>query len=276
MNLNGKIEMANAIVQSWAPDYYDTLKHSLMLGDIFKSDYEGIIKKRGDTVKVNVMNLEEAETLTNDKTKFNSTKIGLTQYELKINRQTVHAVDITDLADLQSESYMEKLKTEMGFKIMSKMEKEIKAGLIASIPVGNIFNPANAGKMAKADLVEARKRMGKKLIGPNRFSIQSVDYYSDLISDSVLSSTDFIEGHTLTSQKLPNVLGFKHVEHNLLSDKTGIFADPSGFHVAIQRGMNLQVTSKLANNELAFMVVADIVWDYKAFDTERLFMIKEA
>lgn len=273
MNLNGKLEMANAIVTSWAPDFYDTLAAGQMLADVFKSQYEGIIQQKGDKVKVNAMNLAAAETLANDKTKFNSTKIGLTQYELTINRQTVHAVDITNLADLQSESYMEELKKKMAEKIGEKMEQEIYAAVKAAIPVGNKLTVASAGKLTKADLVAMRKAMGKKFIGPNRYALHSVDYYSDLISDSVLSSSDFVAGNSLTSQKLQNILGFKHAEHNALADLSSLFFDPSGFHVAIQRGMNVSVVDKKSANELSFMVVADIVWDCNAFDTNRLFQI---
>lgn len=274
MNVNGKLDMANIIVTSWAPKFYDTLKNQLMLVDIFRSEYEGIITARGDKVKVNSMNLQAAETLQGDKTKFRSSPIGLTQYELQVNRQTVHAVDITNLADLQSESYMEKLKAEMAFQIMLKMELETYAYYKSVVPAGNKLTVATAGKYAKADIVAQRKVMGKKKISPfNRYNILSVDYYSDAIADSVLSSGDFVAGQSLTSQKLPNVLGFKHAEHNILDDLSGISFDPSGLHTVIQKGLNISVVDKKASNELAFMVVADIVWDVKEFDTNRLFQI---
>lgn len=277
MNVNDKLAMANLIVTSWSPKFYDTLKNQLMLVDVFRSEYEGIIKARGDKVKVNSMNLAAAETLHNDKTKFKSSPIGLTQYELQVNRQTVHAVDITNLADLQSESYMEKLKSEMAYQIFLKMEQEVYAFYKAKVPVGNKLTVATAGKYTKADIVAQRKAMGKKKISPfNRYNILSVDYYSDAISDSVLSSSDFVPGQSLTSQKLPNVLGFKHAEHNILDDLTGISFDPSGLHTVIQKGINISVVDKKSANELAFMVVADIVWDVKEFDTERLFSIGEA
>jgi hypothetical protein len=268
-----KLEAANMIVTSWAPKFYDTLKNQLMLIDLFRSEYEGIIQQRGDKVKVNSMNLAAAETLEGDNVKFKSSKIGTTQYELTVNRQTVHAVDITNLADLQSESYMEKLMSEMTYQIFLKMEKEAYAKIKSVIPAGNKKTVATGGKYAKADMVASRKAMSKKLIGPNRWNLLSVDYYSDAISDSIISSADFVSGQSLSSQKVPNILGFKTLEHNILDDLSGLFFDPSAFHTVIQKGLNVSVVDKKSSNELAFMVVADIVWDMKEFDTERLFQI---
>lgn len=274
--MNDKLALANIIVQSYASKFYDTLKNQLLLVDVFRSEYEGEIKARGDKVIVNSMNLQEAETLENDSTKFKSSKIGLTKYELTVNKQTVHAVDITNLADLQSESYMEKLKTEMAYQIFLKMEKQAYAYLKSKIPTSGVSNKittTGSNVFAKADFVKMRKAMGKKLIGPNRWFMAGVDFYSDAIADSIISSADFVSGQSLTSQKIPNIMGFKSVEHNLLDDYSGLFFDPSGFHTVIQRGLNIEVVSKKANNELAFMVVADIVWDMKEFDTSRLFQI---
>jgi hypothetical protein len=272
--VNDKLAMANLIVTSWAPKFYNTLQNNLMLVDAFRSEYEGIIQQRGDKVKVNSMNLAAAETLEGDSTKFKSTKIGLTQYELTVNRQTVHAVDITNLADLQSESYMEKLREQMAYQIFLKMEKEVYAYYKSKVPAGNKLTTTTANVYAKADIIKQRKAMSKKLIGPgNRWNLLSVDFHSDALGDSVLSSNVFVPGQSLMSQNVPNVLGFKHVEHNILDDLSGIFFDPSGFHTVIQKGLNIKVVDKAGSNDLAFMVVADIVWDMKEFDVNRIFQI---
>lgn len=276
MNVNDKLAMANLIATSQSKKFYETLKNQLMLVDIFRSEYEGEIKARGDKVKVNAMNLQAAETLHNDKQKFNSTPIGLTQYELAVNRQTVHAVEITNLADLQSDAYMEKLQKEMAYQIFLKMEKDVLAFYLSKVPAGNKLTVTTPTKYGKADIVKQRKAFGKKLIDPNnRYNILDVNYYSEAIADGTLSSSDFVQGQSLTSQKLPNVLGFKHAEHNILADNSGISFDPSGLHTVVQKGINIEVVSKKAANELAFMVVADIVWDVKEFDVNRLFSIGE-
>lgn len=273
-NMNGKLDMANLIVTTWAPKFYETLKNQLMLADIFRSEYTGILTQRGDKVKVNSMNLQAAETLTNDKTKFKSTPIGLTQYELQVNRQTVHAVDITDLAALQSEPFMDKLKQEMTYQIMLKIEQEVYAYYKTVVPSGNKKTVASASAYAKVDLINSRRAMSKaKIPMGNRWNILSVDYYSDALDSTVLTSSDFVDGRPLSTQNVASLLGFKSVEHNILDDDTGIFFDPSGLHTVIQRGLNMQVVSKVSNNELAFMVVGDIVWDIKEFDVNRLFQI---
>lgn len=273
-NVNGKLDMANIIVQSWAPQFYDTLKSQLMLAEIFRSEYEGIIKQRGDTVKVNSMNLQAAQTLTNDKTKFDSTPIGFTQYVLTVNRQTVHAVDITNLADLQSEEYMSKLKEEMTYQILLKIEQEVYAYYKSKVPAGNKLTVTAASDYAAVDIGKQRVAMSKKKIPlVNRWNILSPDYYGDALMKSQITSGDYVNGKPILEANVPNILGFKHIEHNILDDDSGIFFHPSGLHTVIQRGINMEVVSKKASNELGFMVVADIVWDMKEFDVNRLFQI---
>jgi hypothetical protein len=274
MNVNGKLDLANIIVTTWAPSFYDTLKNKLMLVDIFRSEYEGVISKRGDKVKVNSMNLAAAETLTNDKTKFKSTALGFTQYELTVNRQTVHAVDITDLAALQSESFMEKLRSEMAYQIMLKMEQETYEYYKSVVPAGNKLTVTSASDYAAIDIGKQRTAMSKKKIAlDGRYNILSPDYYGDLLGKSQITSSDYVEGRPFQDQVIPKILNFKTAEHDLLTDDTGIFFHASGLHTVVQRGLNMQVVSKVSNNELAFMVVADIVWDLKEFDTNRLFQI---
>lgn len=273
-NVNGKLEMANIIVESWAPSFYDTLKYGLQLGQIFKSEYEGVIKQRGDTVHVHAMNLAAAQTLTDDKTKFDSTKVSFTRYDLKVNRQTVHAIDITNLADLQSEAYMEKMKTEMSYQIMLKIEKELIEAYLGAVPAGNKKTVAAASDYSAVDIGNQRRAVRKALLpADNLYNILSVDYYSDALGKSTITSGDYVTDRPLEENKIPSILGFKHLEHNLLADDYGIFFHPSGFHFVMQQGINMQVVSKVSNNELAFMVVADTVWDCKAFDANRLFQI---
>jgi hypothetical protein len=272
--MNGKLEMANLIVTNYASKFYDTLKNQLMLAEIFRSEHEGDIKSRGDKVQVNYMNLASAQTLTDDKLKFQSSGITIGKYELTVNRQTVHAVDITNLADLQSESYMAKLQEEMTHKIYLKMEQEVLAYYLSQVPAGNIKTVAAASDYANIDISNSRRAMGKlKIPKTNRWNILSVDYYSDALNKTVLTSSDYVAGTPIMSAIVPSVHGFKNVEHDLLADDTGIYFHPSGLHTVIQKGLNIEVVSKKSNNELSFMIVADIVWDMKAFDVNRLFKI---
>jgi hypothetical protein len=201
-NVNGKADLANLIQTTWSKRFYESLKNKMQLASLFSRDYEGEIKAMGDTVKVNTITVAAAETLTSDKDKFKASKIVVAQKSLTVNRRTVHAVEITDLAQLQSIPFMEQLKSEMTYQVMLKMEQEVLAEIRAN---ATTYAIATSGTYVKDDLIDARSKAASLLWGnlPDRYSAIGIGYYGDLLKSSVLTSTDFIDGRPLLDQKLP-------------------------------------------------------------------------
>lgn len=274
-NANGKEDFLSLIKAVWAPQFYSKLKNDLILANLFSRDYEGEIKAKGDTVKVNQISVGSAETLSNDKVQFSSQKVVVTPFELTVNRQTVHAVEISNLALLQSEEFMQELMKEMTYEIMFKMESEIIA--YYNSQVTNVINPTAASDFAAVDIAKIRTAQSKaKLPMTDRYTVLSPDYYGDLLTKNQIISSDFVDGRPFQDQKLPTLLGNKVFEHNALATDTGMSFHKSALQLAMQKELSFDIVNLKSNNKLAQMVVCDIVWDMKMFDKDRAWKLKEA
>ncbi len=267
-NLNGKADLQNLIPQVWSTRFYESLKNNLVLAALFSSEYEGEIQSRGDTVKVNQITVPAAETLTDDKTKFKSSPITVNQFTLEINRQTVHAVEITNLALLQSEAFMEELRKEMTYQLYLKMEQELLE--VYDAAVSQTLTTTAASDFAAIDIAKARAAFGRaKIPFGDRYMVLSPEYYSDLLTKNQIISTDFVNTKPILDQTVPNVLGFGIVESNVLATDTGRAFHKSVLQLAMQRSLNLAVLDQKVNNKLSYSVVADFVWDCKVFEAAR-------
>lgn len=276
-NQNGKADLINLIQTVWAPSYYKKLREDLILAALFEREYEGIIAARGDKVKVNQLSLGPAETLSGDKTKFNSKPITVNQFELTINRQTVHSCEITNLALLQSQPFMEDLKNEMSFQLMLKMEQEILEDYIAGMAAGNILNPITASDFDTKDVSAARVKASRAKLPPaGRFMVMSPEYYGDMLNKTPVLSSDFVSGEAIRSGKVPSIYGFGMLESQSLTTDTAMFFHKSCLQLAMQQGLTFDIVSQKSNNKLSWLLVADFVWDMKIFDNARAWYVKEA
>jgi hypothetical protein len=266
---NGKTELQNLIPTVWSSRFYEQLKNNLYLASVFSRDYEGEIKNKGDKVKVNQIVAPAAQTITDDKEKFTSGGLVINQKEMTVNRRTVDAVEISDLALLQSESFMEDLKREMGYQLALKMEQEIITELRAGLTTYAI---AASGTYAKNDWVNARTKAASLLWSKMpKFSAFGVSYYGDLLKDNNITSADWVDGKPLMDQQLPNALGFRSFEHDLLGNDEALHFHYSALQMAIQKGVNFKISDLHGQNKFAYLLSVDCVWDMEIFDASRAF-----
>lgn len=272
-NLNGKADLQNLIPQVWSTKFYEKLKNQLILASLFSRDYEGEIANIGDTVKVNQLSLAPAQTITNDKDKFDFTKISVNQFVLTINRQTIHAVQITDLAKLQSYEFMMELMKEMTYEIMVKMEQEIMDYYKAKFT--NTASPAVSSDLDAKDVGKFRTTLSRaKVPLADTHLVLSPEYYGDLLNKNQVISSEFVDGRPLLEQKVPSLNQFKVYEHNLLPIDTGMAFHRSALQLAMQKGLSLKIVDMTSTGSLSYAVVGSIVWDMKEFDINRGLYLK--
>jgi hypothetical protein len=273
-NTNGKVDLTNLIPTIWSKRFYEAFKSQTQLVSLFSREYEGEIKDVGDTVKVNTLILEAAQTLTDDKQKFKASKVQVSQKSLTVNRRTIHAVEITSLAQLQSIPFMENLKKEMTYQLMLKMEQEVIAEMEANFTAYAIAGAA----YTKDDLIDARTKAVDLLWGraAGRYSCIGASYYGALLKSSVLTSVDFVPGKALMDQQLPNVFGMQPFEHDGVANKVAYHFHYTAIQMAVQQGVNFEMSSLHSQNKKGFLLSVDIVWDMETFDSTRGFMQKDA
>jgi hypothetical protein len=270
--VNGKEDIASMIPTVWSSKLYARLRANLVFMNIFSREYEGEIKEVGDTVKVNEMAAITGEDLTDDKQEFTAQALSFTPYQIVANRRAVAAVEVTDMAKLQSLEFQEKLMDELTYTIMLKIENYL-ISLIspsASAP-DHIIAPASASDLAPVDLSSLRT-LASRAFWPlsERYFVPSPEYYSDLSNKSQIMSHDFTKSNDSDSGTVNVYSGFRILESQLLAVDTGIACHPSAVQAVMQTAVNVKVSDQHVNGKFSHLISADIIYGATQFDNKRL------
>lgn len=269
---NGITELTNLIPEIWSPKMYDRLKNKIAFANLFAKDYEGEIKNVGDTVNVNTIGALAAETLSSDKAQFSSQSISVTQNQIVANRQVVNAVEITDLAKLQSLEFQAKIQEELVYGLQLKMEQDIIAALLPSTSApDHTIAPASAGVLAAVDCGSLRALLSTaKVPLNNRYLALAPSYFTDLLNSTTVTSMDFVSGNSAESGVLAKFMGFQIFEHDLLDADVGYAFHPSAIELVMQQSIRVKISDLHSQNKLGYLISADMVWGYKLMDSVRL------
>ena len=275
MSVNGTTQLANLIPEMWSPMMFAELRNNLMMAEFFEKSYEGVISQMGDIVRVNQVVAPNGEILTDDTQAFNSESLTINQKSLTVNKRASAAIEISDLARLQSQSFEVEVQNALVYAVTKKIEQDIIDALIpsASAPDHQIA-PASASDLAAADIAGARKllRVAKvPTVGMGAFLDPA--YYADILTKTQLVSKDFQSGSPTENGNMGNLFGFKVGEHDLLSADVGFFAHPSALQVVMQQGLRIKVSDLHANKKYGYVISADIVYGISLFDNTRIVKI---
>lgn len=274
MAVSGKTELVNLIPTVWSTTFFEQLKTNLILGSLFSREYEGEIAKKGDTVKVNQIVSPDAETLAGDESTFTPGLIVVNQFELKADKQTIVSAEITDLAQLQSESFMEDLKKEMMYKLMLKIEQDIIALCVAEFTAVNV---AVDGAFSAADFGKARTTLSlAKVPKTDRYALLDPNFYGSALQQNSIISSDFAEGKAFVDQEIGKVLGMKVAEHDALAAHRALVVHKSAVQLVMQKGVNFKISDMHSSYKLGYLISCDVVWGQKVFEDARGMILKNA
>ncbi len=272
--VSGKTELDYIIPELWSPIMYQELRNSLVLGQAFNRDYEGVISEMGDKVKVQQLLAPTGEILTNDKDTFNPETMVLSNFEITVNSRAVASFEFTSLAQLQSLAFEQEAQAALVYAVQKQIENTIIAAMIpsASAPDHQIA-PASASDLAAADVASLRTLLSQaKVARNNRWLVLDPAYYGDLLNKTAFTSQDFIPGSaTVSSGEFSSPLfGFRVVEHDLLGADIGYAFHPSALSIVLQQGMNIQISNQHVNKKFGYILSADMVFGISLFDNKRL------
>lgn len=277
MNVSGKVELDNLIPEIWAADFYDELRNQLMFGSIFSREYEGEIRQKGDTVKVNQIVAPEGEVLTDDKQQFNSETMIVNQFSVVADSRAVASFEFTDLAQLQSQAFENDAREALVYAVQKQIEQKIIAALIpsASAPDHDIA-PVSAGDLDASDVAGLRTLMSiQKVPKTNRHLLCDPNYFGDLLQKTNFISSDFIPaGSPVSSAELNSPLyGFRVGEHDLLPADVAYAVHASALQMVMQQSMRLKISDLHAQKKFGFVMSADLVFGLSLFDNKRIVKI---
>lgn len=268
----GKADIPSLIATSWSPIIYQELRAKVAFLNLFARDYEGSIKAIGDTVKVNTINAPVGEILANDKTAFSSELMSVSTFSVTANKRASAAFKVTNMASLQSLSFIQDAQEALRYSLMAQMEADILAALVPSAAApDHQIAPAVPGTLAAADVNSLRTLLSiAKVPGNNRYLALSPSYYGDLLNTNSLMSKDFSNSNDQDNGQVVKALGFNIFEHDILGNDLGYAFHPSALQLVMQTGVEVKFSDLHANHEYAGLISANIIYGFTLADDKRI------
>lgn len=272
MFVNGKADdLANLIPTAWSPLIYAELRNKIAYLNLFSRDYEGEIKQKGDTVKVNQILAPNGEILTDDKASFNPEELNIDQFSIVADRRAVASFEITDMAKLQSLDFQVEIMNALTYAIQKQMEVDIQSIMVPSASAPDHALAALVGSSFDvADVVALRTLFSTAKVGPERFLALSPTFYGSLMQKGLVVGSDYGSVNDLMAGEVKKLAGFTIFEHDLETGNTARAFHPSAIQLVMQTAVNVQVSNLHSQKKFGYLVSADIVYGRKLADAKRL------
>jgi len=195
MSVTNINDVSNQVQKYWSPMFQKELKEETLLPGLVNRDYEGDLKKGGDSVYVSQINRPTAElkTIGTDADSFESTKLSTSRVTVTADKRIVASYEFEDMVDLQSQigaqnpairrALLEAVEIKLNDYLYSLVSPSTSAPdhSIASVADFNATQIAYVRKLAS----QAKWNKMKPW-----YSLLDPQYYSDLLAVTALTSRE--------------------------------------------------------------------------------------
>lgn len=271
MSTTTLVEVQAQIQQFWAPLFVKELRESLLLGALVNKDYDGDIKKRGDTVKVSQIIAPKGKlrTVGVDADSFSAEPLETKQIEIKADKRATAAFKFEDLVEVQSQIGDE--KSEIRTSMMFAVDKQINDHLYSLVnPQSSPFLNDITGV---TDLNATQMVNVRKLAGQNKWRkdkgwwlLADPSYHSDLLAAQTLTSSDFTgaDPAPVVAGEIPNRrFGFNILEDNSRGVDFALAFHPDFLHLVTQLEANFEISSLHSQERFGFVMSVNILFGAK-------------
>lgn len=268
MSITNVAQVQQQVQEFWSPIFMDELREETLLPQLVNKQYTGEIKKKGDTVKVSQIKKAKGELLdipAGQADVFHPEKLVTEQVEIKANKRAVASFKVAELVEIQSQ--IGDKNSEMRLALMQGIEEQLNDHLY-SLLAPSAANPDHIFTgVANLDVNDVRT--ARKLAGLAKWkkkdpwwALLDPNYYSDLSGDSVITSSDFNGGETVTiaGEIIQKRSGFNIVEDNSRLGSTGVFFHPDFMYLVMQKEPTFKVSDLHSNEEFAFLISVDMIF----------------
>ena len=264
------------VPEIWSQRYYDDLLANLPWAATISRDYEGEIQALGDTVKIStVPEFSDATELAEDAAA-SADAVTVTQQSLVIDKRIIKDFIVTNKAQLQSLSHMDKLRELAVYAINKKIQAIIIAATIpsASSP-DNAIAFDNVTTLALADLLEAKELLDDQDVPmSDRHMVLGAAQTNDVFNVTGFTSSEFVlAGSPLTSGEIgQQLLGFMPHMSTLVGDVAYLY-HRSYFTMAAQEGVGINVYDLGVEGKRSARINVDTLVGFKQLDNKRVVTI---
>ena len=257
------------IATKWSPRFTKELREQLLLGSLVNKDYEGEIRMPGDTVRVSQVNAPtgELKTVGTDADTFSPEAFSTSYVDIKANKRAVAAYEFNDLVHIQS--LIDQGNPEIEASLRYAMSKQINDYLYS------LVSPSASApdhQIVVTDMNAAAVSGIRKLAAQAKWSMDKgwyllVDpsYYSDILDDTTLSSSDFgaQDAPMIGGQLARQRFGFNIFEDNSRSTDYGLAFHPDFMHLVMQTEVRTKVSDQHSNHRFGYTMSVDVVFGAK-------------
>lgn len=266
-------DVENQVQTFWSGLFMDELKEATILPSLVnRDDYEGDIKKKGDTVRVSQINRPSAnrKTVGSGHESFTTTQLSTSYVDVKADQVISTAYEIDDLVDLQSQIGDQNSKIRKA--MLEAIEIEINNYLYSLVApsaatpdhriTSNDFNAAQLGTVRQlASTAKWSKDGGWWLLN-------SPQYITDMLNAQTLTSKDYTDDMPVVGGQMANKrFGFYVLEDNsdaLLGLDSGGVEAGLAFHpdfliYVVQKEATFELSSLHSNKKFGYVLSVRLV-----------------
>lgn len=264
-------DVQDQVMKFWSPLFVAELIESNPMVALINRDYDGEIRKGGDTVRVSQIKRPAGETKTigaAGDSEFTPEKLQTAYVDVKADKRFIASFEFEDLVELQS---------QIGDK-----DSEIRQALVESVNIqlndhiyslvapaaSNIFTGVAA--LTAGDISSYRRIAGKEKWAKSKgwYGLLAPDYYGDVMDETKLTSTDYVNDMpTVGGEVVTRRYGFNIIEDNSaglaslapVTEKAGIFFHPDFMYLVMQMMPRFKVSDLHSNNKFAYVISLDMI-----------------
>lgn len=267
-------DVANQVEKFWSPLFMPQLMQSALLPSLVNKDYEGDIKKGGNTVRVSQVNrpVAELKTIGVDAESFSSSLLSTSYIDIVANKRITASYEMEDVLELQSQvgqnnpAIMRALMEAVEIKLNEYLFSFIAPSASAPDHITTGVTDFNAAALLAERNKASAARWDKM---KPWYGLVSSSYYGDLLAASTLTSSDYIgaENPVVAGQIAKQRFGFNLLEDNSdalvglgsTGSDAGLFFHPDFLHLVMQRQPTFQVSSLHSNKQHGVLISVDLI-----------------
>lgn len=273
-------DVSNQVQKYWSPIFQDELLESNLLANLVNKDYQGDLKKEGDTVYVSQINRPTAtrKTVGSGHEYFNTTKLSTSRIAIVGDQVISAAYEFDDLVDLQSQIGSQDSKIRQGLveacniELNNYLYEKVSPSTSAPDHLVDAVTDFNASQLNTVRKLASQAKWPKD---PNWYGLVDPQYYSDLLNAATLTSTDNIDEKPVVG----GFFGTRRFNFNLFEDNSdglisamqrldgsstatedaGLFFHTDFMALVMSQDITFEVDKLISNKQFGYIVVCKMV-----------------
>jgi len=267
-------DVSNQVAKFWSPMFMDELMESTLLASLVNKQYQGDLKRGGDTVYVSQINRPNAElkTIGTDAESFSSSLLSTSRVAIQANKRITAAYELEDAIDLLSilDGQGEAIRKTLMEAAMIKLNEYLYSFVSPSTSAPNhLLSGVSDFNAAALNNVRTLAAQAKWKKDGGWWLLASPSYKTDLLNAATLTSSDYVQDTPVVGgQMVSQRFGFNILEDN--SDAlVGLYGTsgtdhalafhPDFLHLVMAKQPEFKISSLHSNKQHGYIISLDFV-----------------